>query len=120
MNEKKTTTFVIVGIIAALVIAVFISPFASSHPDGLEKVAENFGFLEKAQNAISDKVFLIPGYTFVAVDNPLWQGALAGLFGVLIVLAIFGIIFLIYMAATRNKIRNEQNNLDIGKDSKNI
>ena len=103
MSEKKTTAFVIVGIIAALIIAVFISPFASSFPDGLEKVAESFGFLEKAQNVISDKVFLIPDYTFGAVDNPLWQGALAGLFGVLIVLAIFGIIFLIYKAATRNK-----------------
>ena len=103
MSEKKTTTFVMVGIIAALVIAVFISPFASSFPDGLEKVAESFGFLEKAQNAVTDKVFLIPDYTFGAVDNPLWQGALAGLFGVLIVLAIFGIIFLIYKAATRNK-----------------
>jgi len=103
MNEKKTTTFVIAGIIAALVIAVFISPFASSFPDGLEKVAEGFGFIEKAQNAVSDKVFLIPGYTFGAVDNPLWQGALAGLFGVLIVLAIFGIIYLIYKAATKNK-----------------
>ena len=103
MNEKKTTTFVIVGIIAALVIAVFISPFASSFPDGLEKVAESFGFLEKAQNAISNKVFLIPDYTFGAVYNPLWQGACAGLFGVLIVLTIFGIIFLIYKAATRNK-----------------
>ena len=120
MNEMKTTTFVTVGIVAALIIAVFISPFASSHPDGLEKVAENFGFLEKAQNTVSDKVFLIPGYTFGAVDNPLWQGALAGLFGVLIVLVIFGIIFLIYKAATKNKNKNEQNNLNIGKDSKNI
>lgn len=103
MNDKKTTTFVTVGIIAALIIAVFISPFASSFPDGLEKVAENFGFIEKAQNAVNDNVFLIPDYTFGAVDNPLWQGALAGLFGVLIVLAIFGIILLIYRAASRNK-----------------
>jgi cobalt/nickel transport protein len=117
MNEKKTTSFVIVGIIAALIIAVFISPFASSSPDGLEKVAENFGFLEKAQNIVTDRVFLIPGYTFGAIDNPLWQGALAGLFGVLIICAIFGIIFLIYKAATRNK--SKQNNLSIGKDSKN-
>lgn len=103
MSERKTTTFIIAGIIAALIIAVFISPFASSFPDGLEKVAESFGFIEKAQNAISDKIFLIPDYTFDAVDNPLWQGALAGLFGVLIVLIIFGVIFLIYKAATKSK-----------------
>lgn len=107
MNDKKITTFVLVGIIAALIIAVFISPFASSFPDGLEKVAENFGFLSKAQNAISDKFFLVPDYTFKAVGNPLWRGALAGLFGVLIVLIIFGIIFLIYKTATKNKNRTE-------------
>ncbi len=118
MNEKKITAFVIAGIISALIIAVFISPFASSFPDGLEKVAESFGFIEKAQNAVSDRIFLIPDYTFGAVDNPLWQGALAGLFGVLIILAIFGIIFLIYKAVSKNK--NERKNLNIGKDSKNI
>ena len=118
MNERKITAFVIFGIIAALIIAVFISPFASSSPDGLEKVAENFGFLEKAQNAVSEKIFLIPDYKFGPVDNPLWQDAHAGLFGVLIILAIFGIIFLIYKAASRNK--NEQKNLNIGKDNKNI
>lgn len=103
MSEKKITTFVIVGIIAALVIAVFISPFASSFPDGLEKVAENFGFLEKAQNVVSDDIFLMPDYTFNVVSSPLWQGSLAGLFGVLIVAAVFGIIYLVYKAATRNK-----------------
>ena len=42
MTDKKNYTFVLVGIIAALVIAMFLSVFASSFPDGLEKVAENF------------------------------------------------------------------------------
>lgn len=110
-NDKKITTFVLVGIIASLIIAVFISPFASSFPDGLEKVAENFGFLSKAENAVSDRIFLIPDYTFSAVESPLWQGALAGFFGVLIILAVFGVIFLIYRAALRNKNKTEQKNL---------
>jgi len=117
-KEKKITAFVIVGIIAALIIAVFISPFASSFPDGLEKVAENFGFIEKAQNSVSDNIFLIPDYSFGAVDSPLWQGALAGLFGVLIVAAVFGIIYLIYKAATKNK--NKQNNVNIENGSSNV
>jgi len=103
MEEKKMTTFVAVGIIASIIIAVFISPFASSFPDGLEKVAENFGFLERAQNVVSDDIFIIPDYSFDAVNHPLWQGALAGLFGVLIVCAIFGIVFLIYKVASKNK-----------------
>jgi len=45
----------------------------------------------------------MPDYTFDAVSSPLWQGSLAGLFGVLIVAAVFGIIYLVYKAATRNK-----------------
>lgn len=117
-KEKKITTVVIVGIIAALIIAVFISPFASSFPDGLEKVAENFGFLEKAQNSVSDNIFLIPDYSFGAVDSPLWQGALAGLFGVLIVAAVFGIIYLIYRAATKSK--SKENNINVENNSKSI
>ncbi|MDD3628392.1 MAG: PDGLE domain-containing protein [Candidatus Humimicrobiaceae bacterium] len=103
MKEKEIKISVIAGIILSIVIAVFISPFASSHPDGLEKVAEDFGFIEKAQNIVNDNIFLIPDYKIDAVRSPLWQGPLAGLSGVFIILAIFGIVFLIYRATSKNK-----------------
>ena len=103
MTEKKSYIFVLVGIIASLVIAMFVSSFASAFPDGLEKVAENLGFIDKAEEVVAERNFLIPDYTFGAVDNELWQTSLAGLFGVLIILAIFGIVYLIYKAAGKKE-----------------
>jgi cobalt/nickel transport protein len=101
--EKSILGFVIVGIIISIVIAVFISPLASSFPDGLEKVAESFGFIDKATTAVNESFFIIPDYEFKYVSGEQWQGPLAGLFGVLIILVIFGIIFLIYRSVSKNK-----------------
>ena len=95
-SEKTTIIIVITGIVISLLIATFLSPFASSFPDGLEKVAERLGFAEKATEAINSKFFVIKDYSISFTDNEFWKGALAGLFGVLIVLAVFGIIFLVY------------------------
>jgi hypothetical protein len=103
MKEKEIKISIIAGIIVSIIIAVFISPFASSYPDGLEKVAEDFGFIGKAQNIVGDNIFLIPDYKISAVSSPLWQGSLAGLTGVLIILTIFGIIFFIYRAVSKKQ-----------------
>ena len=95
-SDKTTIIAVIAGIIISLLIATFLSPFASTFPDGLEKVAERFGFAEKATEVINSKFFVIKDYSISFIGNEFWKGALAGLFGVLIVIAIFGIIFLVY------------------------
>jgi cobalt/nickel transport protein len=47
--KKQWKSIVLVGIGVSLLLATFISPFASSSPDGLEKVAENHGFLTKSE-----------------------------------------------------------------------
>ena len=46
MREGKVTQkrFILWGILLALIIAVFLSPWASTLPDGLERVAETPGF----------------------------------------------------------------------------
>lgn len=103
MTDKKNYTFVLVGIISALVIAMFISVFASSFPDGLEKVAENMGFIDKAREVVPESAFILPDYVFSGVESELWQTSLAGLIGVLVILGIFGIIYLIYMVARRKQ-----------------
>ena len=41
---KRTSIFVLAGLAVAVALAVFVSPFASSEPDGLEKVARDQGF----------------------------------------------------------------------------
>ena len=103
MVDRRNYIFVLAGIIAALVIAMFVSVFASSFPDGLEKVAENHGYIDKAEEIVPESIFLIPDYVFGAVDNELWQTSLAGMSGVLIILTVFGVVYLIYKAAGKKK-----------------
>lgn len=44
----KTRAFVFTGLGIALLIAVFLSPFASSNPDGLDRAAQDHGFDQNA------------------------------------------------------------------------
>ena len=99
--DKGVLGFVIGMVVVAILIATFISPFASSFPDGLEKVAENLGFIDNATNVVEEDFFIIPDYSFPYVNSEIWQGPLAGFLGVLIILILFGIIYLIYRAVTR-------------------
>src|SRR4030042_6033784 len=77
-----------IGLISArLGIALFItlfSPFASSSPDGLERVAEDKGFLEVAE---SPPYELISDYVFPWVGNEDLATVLSGIVGVFIVAA---------------------------------
>ena len=47
----RTRTFVVAGLLAALVLAGVASFYASSHPDGLEYVADKTGFLDTADDS---------------------------------------------------------------------
>jgi hypothetical protein len=73
-----------VGIGIALLVT-FFSPLASSEPDGLEKVAENEGFIKEAEDAPYE---VIADYVLPWVDNEDLATILAGIIGVLIVAAI--------------------------------
>lgn len=79
-----------VGLALALVVAVF-SPLASSHPDGLERVAEDNEFIDKAEGPSFE---IIPDYTFPGVENEKVATILSGIVGVAIVAAIgFGLMY---------------------------
>jgi cobalt/nickel transport protein len=43
-------SFVLTGLGSALLIAGVLSPFASSDPDGLDRVSSDYGFSEKAED----------------------------------------------------------------------
>ena len=64
---------------------VIASPLASSHPDGLEWVAEQKGFLDAAQGSVYD---LIPDYVLPGVTNESLATILAGIFGVILVFGV--------------------------------
>jgi cobalt/nickel transport protein len=87
--NKDIWKFVIAGLVLSLILGIFISPFASPHPDGLEWVAGQNGFLAKAEDTEPawDKP-LIPDYAFPGIDNEKVGTAAAGLVGTLI---LFGV-----------------------------
>jgi cobalt/nickel transport system permease protein len=74
----------VAGLVIALILAV-ASPLASAHPDGLEWVAEQKGFLDAAQGSAYE---IIPDYVFPGITNESLATILAGVFGVLIVFGV--------------------------------
>jgi cobalt/nickel transport protein len=78
----KQKTFLISGFIASLFLAGVVSFYASSHPDGLEKVAEDIGFIETAKENTNSDVIL-SDYGFKGIDNPRISTGAAGVIGVI-------------------------------------
>lgn len=69
------------GLVLALAVTL-LAPLASPHPDGLERVAEDKGFIEVAQDAPYE---IIPDYVLPGVPNEALATIAAGLVGTLIV-----------------------------------
>jgi cobalt/nickel transport system permease protein len=80
--------WIIAGVIFAI-LAVLISPFASGNPDGLERVAENIGFLDTGLDAPYN---LLPDYSIPFLGETAISTILAGLVGVFI---LFALLFLL-------------------------
>jgi hypothetical protein len=87
-------SFLIAGVLVALVLAGVVSFYASSSPDGLEKVAGDKGFLGSAEPHRSDGSPLA-GYGTKGVDDARLSGGLAGVAGVGLTLLIGGGLFLV-------------------------
>lgn len=68
-----------------LLISILASFFASSSPDGLEKVAEHLGFIDKA----AERGAPLPDYTTPGLPEGGLSTATAGIAGVLITLSVF-------------------------------
>jgi hypothetical protein len=83
---SKAGWFVVASLALALILAVFISPFASSDPDGLERVAHDKGFIEKAQDSPIKSP--LPDYSVPGVENEGLSTAIAGGIGVAAVFAV--------------------------------
>ena len=72
--------FVLVMLAVSLAVAGGVSWFASTHPDGLEKVAEDKGFMDRAKEPSHS---VMPDYTVPGLSGFLSNGA-AGIAGVLV------------------------------------
>lgn len=88
---QTSAAWVGVGLALALGVAAF-SPLASSDPDGLEKVAAQYNFLNKAAAPLYN---LLPNYTIPFITNEIVGGILAVALGTLVV---FSVVFLIARA----------------------
>lgn len=80
MKEK----WFIWGIIIAFALAI-LSPLASPWPDGLERVAEDLGFIEKATEPL---LKVIPDYVFPGIGHEALATILAGIIGTAITLGL--------------------------------
>ena len=79
MDAKKKSfwMFVTGGLLVAAALAFFVSPYASSSPDGLNKVAEDQGFDATAdEHALDDSP--LAGYAVEGVENESLSKGLSG------------------------------------------
>lgn len=76
------------GMVICLFLAGFVSFYASSAPDGLEKVAEDQGLMTTAQDS-ANATLPTADYGIAGVGSERLSGGLAGVLGVL-VMAVIG------------------------------
>lgn len=85
----KTRTFLLAGLLVALLLGGVASYYASSNPDGLEHVAERTGFLDSADDhAAADGP--MADYAVKGVEDDRLAGGLAGVAGIVITLLLAG------------------------------
>ena len=81
----KLPCFMLTGLLFSLALGTALSPFASSSPDGLEKVTEKEGFLRREvgeRHAWTGSPF--PEYTVGGIENERASTAVAGFVGTLV------------------------------------
>jgi len=81
MKNVSNKKFYLGGLVVSLVLAGFVSFYASSHPDGLEKVAGDIGFIETAKDPATAGGVLAD-YGVKGVDNERASVGVAGVIGV--------------------------------------
>lgn len=94
MTARGLTTgrFLLAGLLVALVLAGIVSFYASSQPDGLEKVAADKGINAKEEDhALKDSP--LGDYGVQGVDDARLSGGLAGVIGVGVTLLAGGGLF---------------------------
>ena len=83
----------IIALLLCLGVAT-LSPLASSFPDGLERVAEDKGFLD---HGLAPSFEIIPDYVFPGIENEALATILAGWIGTLLLFGTaYGIAWLVH------------------------
>jgi len=96
---KKTALIIL---LTALAVAALLSPFAASSPDGLERVAQDQGFLDKGDRQALDSP--ITDYLFPGIQNEKAATAAAGVLGTMLT---FGAVYILGRVITSRKVESE-------------
>ena len=89
--------FLAFGLVIALGLAIFVSPYACAWPDGLDKVAQQFGFEGRAATLIKT---WIPDYKMPGISSEGVATAIAGAIGTLVM---FGLACVVGRVLVREK-----------------
>lgn len=84
-RKSDPGTIVAGGVVLALVVGIVAVFLASPHPDGLERVAEDKGFIEAAQAAPFE---IIPDYVIPGISNETLAAVIAVVLGTLLLFAV--------------------------------
>ena len=89
MRRPSNRTFLVVGVLVALLLAGVVSYYASSAPDGLDRVARDQGIARtEREHGAADGP--LAGYEARGVEDDRLSTLVAGVTGSLVVLALFG------------------------------
>lgn len=91
MSNRK---FLILGLLVSALLAGGASFYASSSPDGLEKVAQDVGFIDTAKDHANSDTALAD-YGVKGVENERLSVGVAGVIGVIVTGAVSGGLFLL-------------------------
>jgi hypothetical protein len=83
VRSSNLRLFVAGGLLVAIGLAMLVSGFASSSPDGLNKVAEDHGFAANARQHLFENGPLA-GYAVKGVNGDRLSTGISGLIGVLV------------------------------------
>jgi cobalt/nickel transport protein len=81
MSQKRV---LILFAVVSVALAAFVSPFASTFPDGLERIAEKLGFVDRGSAVLDSPA---PDYYTPGMPSGRLSGSVAGVLGA-------GIVFL--------------------------
>ncbi|GIU98698.1 MAG: hypothetical protein KatS3mg014_0314 [Actinomycetota bacterium] len=92
MDRKGFALFLVGGLLVALGLAFFVSPYASSSPDGLNRVAIDEGFAEtEREHPLGDTP--LAGYAVKGVEDQRLSTGLSGVIGVIVTFGAAMILF---------------------------
>jgi cobalt/nickel transport system permease protein len=105
-RRMRVWAFAASALVVAVALAVFVSPFASSSPDGLEKVASDKGFESAAAAQPVWGHSPLPDYTLPGIGSAKVSTAVAGLVGTVL---IFALVLVLGRTFARRGLRTADN-----------